>query len=125
MSALALSTLKLGLRHVNEVFGLSRLRHPGPILGRFPPRFSQVVMRLVAVMLFRIRFLFLALDSFIVIFGALVIEKEFKFYKSHFILRSQLRKSYFFQNCGTFTTNQSKKYQDFERNEIHATGFLK
>ena len=91
MSALALSTLKLGLRHVNEVFGLSRLRHPGPILGRFPPRFSQVVMRLVAVMLFRIRFLFLALDSFIVIFGALVLEKEFKFYKSRFILRSQLR----------------------------------
>ena len=95
MSALALSTLKLGLRHVNEVFGLSRLRHPGPILGRFPPRFSQVVMRLVAVMLFKIRFLFLALDSFIVIFGALVLEKEFKFYKSRFILRSQLRKSFF------------------------------
>ena len=94
MSALALSTLKLGLRHVNEVFGLSRLRHPGPILGRFPPRFSQVVMRLVAVMLFRIRFLFLALDSFIVIFGVLVLEKEFKFYKSRFILRSQLRKSF-------------------------------
>ena len=62
VSALALSTLKLGLRHVNEVFGLSRLRHPGPILGRFPPRFSQVVMRLVAdIMLFRIRFLGLTL----------------------------------------------------------------
>ena len=125
MSALALSTLKLGLRHVDEVFGLSRLRHPGPILGRFPPRFSQVVMRLVAVMLFRIRFLFLALDSFIVIFGALVLEKEFKFYKSRFILRSQLRKSCFFQNCGTFNTNQNKKYHNFERSKIPAIVFLK
>ena len=122
MSALALSTLKLGLRHVNEVFGLSRLRHPGPILGRFPPRFSQVVMRLVAVMLFRIRFLFLALDSFIVIFGALVLEKEFKFYKSRFILRSQLRNLVSFKIV--VLSIQIKKYHNFERNKIRANVFL-
>ena len=47
------------------------------------------------------------------------------FHKNPFILRRQLRKSRFFQNYGTFNTNQNKKYHNFERNEIHATGFLK
>jgi hypothetical protein len=36
-----------------------------------------------------------------------------------------LHESRFFQNCGTFNTNQNKKYHNFERNEIPATGFLK
>ena len=71
MSALALSTLKLGLRHVNEVFGLSRLRHPGPILGRFPPRFSQVVMRLVADNAIQNSISRSDIERFIVILGAL------------------------------------------------------
>ena len=31
----------------------------------------------------------------------------------------------FFQNCGTFNTNQNKKYYNFERNENRATVFLK
>ena len=31
----------------------------------------------------------------------------------------------FLSNCGTFNTNQNKKYLDFERVEIRATGFLK
>ena len=38
---------------------------------------------------------------------------------------SQLRESRFFQNCGTFNTNKNKKYQNFKRNKIRATGFLK
>ena len=45
--------------------------------------------------------------------------------KSPFILRSQLRESRFFQNYGTFNTNQNKKYHNFERNEIRAAVFLK
>ena len=36
-----------------------------------------------------------------------------------------MRESRFFQNCGTFNTNQNKKYHNFERNEIRATVFLK
>ena len=31
----------------------------------------------------------------------------------------------FFQNSGTFNTNQNKKYHNFERNEDPATVFLK
>ena len=36
-----------------------------------------------------------------------------------------LRKSSFFQNCGTFCFDLFWKYHNFERNEIRATGFLK
>ena len=36
-----------------------------------------------------------------------------------------MRKFRFFQNCGTFNTNQNKKYHNFERNEIRTTVFLK
>ena len=36
-----------------------------------------------------------------------------------------MRESRFFQNCGTFNTNQNKKYHNFERNENRATVFLK
>ena len=46
-------------------------------------------------------------------------------YQSPFILRRQVRESRFFQNCGTFNTNQNKKYHNFERIEIRATVFLK
>ena len=35
-------------------------------------------------------------------------------------LKRQLRKSRSFQNCGTFNTNQNKKYHNFERNKIRA-----
>ena len=31
----------------------------------------------------------------------------------------------FLSNCGTFNTNQNKKYHSFERNKIHTTAFLK
>ena len=37
----------------------------------------------------------------------------------------ELRESRFFQNCGTFNTNQNKKYHNFERNEIRAIVFSK
>jgi hypothetical protein len=36
-----------------------------------------------------------------------------------------LRESLFFQNCGTFNTNQNKKCNNFEKDEIRATVFLK
>ena len=36
-------------------------------------------------------------------------------------LRRQLRNSHFFQNYGTFNTNQNKKYHNFERIKIRAT----
>ena len=36
-----------------------------------------------------------------------------------------MRESWFFQNWGTFNTNQNKKYHNFERIEIRATVFLK
>ena len=84
MSALALSTLKLGLRHVNEVFGLSRLRHPGPILGRFPPRFSQVVMRLVADNAIQNSISRSDIERFIVIWGARVFDSDDHLFCNHF-----------------------------------------
>ena len=36
-----------------------------------------------------------------------------------------MRESGFFQNCGTFNTNQSKKYHNFKRKGIRAIVFLK
>ena len=45
--------------------------------------------------------------------------------QSPFILWRQLRESSFFQNCGTFNTNQNKKYHNFNRNKISTTVFLK
>jgi hypothetical protein len=44
---------------------------------------------------------------------------------SPFILRKRLHECHFFQNCGTFNTNQKKKYHNFKRNQIFATAFLK
>ena len=35
-----------------------------------------------------------------------------------------MRESRFFQDCGTFNTNQNKKYHNFERIKICATVFL-
>ena len=41
------------------------------------------------------------------------------------LLFHQLRKSRFFQNCGTFCFDLYWKYHNFERNMIRATGYLK
>ena len=40
------------------------------------------------------------------------VPSNYTYYYSPFILR-QLRESRFFQNCGTFNTNQNKKYHNF------------
>ena len=40
------------------------------------------------------------------------VPSNYTYYYSLFILR-QLRESRFFQNCGTFNTNQNKKYHNF------------
>ena len=64
------------------------------------------------------------------------IEKKVPTYLSPFISRRQLRDPHFFQNCGSFQYNISwlcfdvswcciENYHNFERNEDHATVFLK
>jgi hypothetical protein len=50
--------------------------------------------------------------------------KFFAVLKSIYFKKTVVRIS-FFQNCGTFNTNQNKQYHNFERNESCATVFLK
>ena len=43
----------------------------------------------------------------------------------YFVLKSVYFKKTVARICGTFNTNQNKKYHNFERNEIRTTFFLK